>query len=324
MHPSLRIIFAGTPEFAARHLTALLDSTHRVVAVLTQPDRQSGRGKKVHASPVKQVALSHDIDVLQPTSLKDTDIQQQLIQFQADVMVVVAYGLLLPQAVLDIPRYGCLNVHGSLLPRWRGAAPIQRAIEAGDQNSGITIMQMEAGLDTGPMLSKATVALRADETAGTLHDRLATIGPPTLIATLDTLETALAGAEVQNDALANYAHKIQKSELAIDFNEPAEILARRIRAFSPSPGCFAILNGERIKLLQAHALAGAQQVAGTVLAADKSGWRIATGDGHLAITVAQFPGARPMSIEALLNGRPQQMAAGNLLSSSIAQRQGTA
>lgn len=314
MQQSLRIIFAGTPEFAAQHLLGLLASKHTVIAVLTQPDRQAGRGKKVQASPVKNIALKHDIEVLQPDTLKDADIQDKIAQLDADVMVVVAYGLLLPQAVLDIPRYGCLNVHGSLLPRWRGAAPIQRAVEAGDQETGVTIMQMEAGLDTGPMLAKATVTLAPDETAGSLHDRLAAIGPPTLVATLDAIDSSLAAAEIQDPALANYAHKIQKNELAIDFNEPAQVLARRIRAFSPSPGCYAMLNEERVKLLQAHAVAGDRHPAGTVVAADKSGWVIATGEGYLVVTMAQFPGARPMSIEALLNGRSQQMSAGNRLS----------
>ena len=314
MQQHLRIIFAGTPEFAAQHLLGLLASNHTIIAVLTQPDRQSGRGKKVQASPVKNIALEHGIEVLQPHTLKDADIQDRMVQLNADVMVVVAYGLLLPQKVLDIPRYGCLNVHGSLLPRWRGAAPIQRAVEAGDQESGVTIMQMEAGLDTGPMLGKAALTLTPNETAGTLHDRLAAIGPPALIATLDAIDAALATAEIQDNALASYAHKIQKSELAIDFNEPAQVLARRIRAFSPSPGCFAMLNGERVKLLQAHAIAGGKHSAGTVVAADKSGWVIATGEGCLVITMAQFPGARAMPIETLLTGRSQQMAVGNRLS----------
>ena len=313
MTTSLRVIFAGTPDFAACHLSALIDSAHTLVAVLTQPDRHSGRGKKMRPSPVKKIAIDHGLQVLQPRTLNDADIQAQLASFQADIMVVVAYGLLLPQAVLDIPRFGCLNVHGSLLPRWRGAAPIQRAVEAGDTESGVTIMQMEAGLDTGPMLAKAVLKLTPNETAGSLHDRLAVLGTAALIKTLDFIEGALANAEVQDDALANYAHKIQKTELNLNFNEPAEVLARRIRAFSPTPGCFALLNGERVKLLQAHAIEGEQHPVGHVVAVEKSGWVIATGRGHLAVTQAQFPGARPMSIEVLMNGRASQMGVGNRL-----------
>lgn len=323
MPSPLRIIFAGTPQFAADHLSALFNSKHGIVAVLTQPDRQSGRGKKIQQTPVKKLAIDRGVDVLQPLTLKNVDVQRQLADYNADVMVVVAYGLLLPQAVLDIPRYGCLNVHASLLPRWRGAAPIQRAIEAGDPETGVTIMQMEAGLDTGPMLSKITTALLPDETAGTLHDRLAAIGPPALITTLDNIETALATAEKQDDGLASYAHKIQKHELGLDFNESAQVLACRIRAFSPSPGCFAMLAGERIKLLQGHAITGDPQPPGTVIAADRSGWVIATGSGHLVITQAQFPGGRPMPVDALLNGRSEHMAVGNRLSGNHANRLGT-
>lgn len=307
----LRILFAGTPVFAAAHLRALIDSEHEICAVLTQPDRRSGRGKKVQPSPVKAEAVAAGIEVLQPTTLRDAAVQDHLRAFNADVMVVVAYGLILPQAVLDIPRYGCLNVHASLLPRWRGAAPIQRAIECGDDTTGVTIMQMEAGLDTGPMLTKRSLPIDAKMTGGDLHDRLAELGPPALIEVLGDLPAALATATPQDDALANYAHKIDKGELVLDWAQSAETLARKVRAFAPVPGCFSTLEGDRIKIHAASAVAERSDAApGTLLEAERSGLIVACADGALQITRAQVPGGKPLTVAELLNGQANRFRPG--------------
>ena len=222
----LRLIFAGTPDFAAAHLSALIDSEHEILAVYTQPDRPSGRGKKLLPGPVKTTAMAAGLPVLQPPSLKDEAAQQRLAGQGADLMIVVAYGLILPQAVLDAPRLGCLNVHASLLPRWRGAAPIQRAIEAGDKETGVTIMQMDAGLDTGDMLAKASLPISRTTSASSLHDEMAQIGPPLLLDVLATIEDHQRHAEQQRDELATYAHKLDKAEARLDWSQPAEQLAR--------------------------------------------------------------------------------------------------
>ncbi|MCG8122810.1 MAG: methionyl-tRNA formyltransferase, partial [Candidatus Thiodiazotropha taylori] len=235
MAQPLKIIFAGTPDFAASALQALLTTEHRVVAVYTQPDRPAGRGRKVQFSPVKQLAVEHDLEVFQPKTLKDPQAQQILAQHQADLMVVVAYGLLLPQAVLDTPRLGCINIHASLLPRWRGAAPIQRAILAGDETSGVTIMQMEAGLDTGPMLSIRSTPIDAKETGGSLHDRLAELGSAALIEVLPGLSEGSVEAIPQDDSQANYASKLDKEEARIDWSQSAVQIDRQVRAFNPWP-----------------------------------------------------------------------------------------
>ncbi len=300
----LRVLFAGTPEFAAVHLRALLAGPHEVCAVLTQPDRKSGRGKKVLPSPVKTVAVEAGIDVLQPLTLKEASNQAMLAAYNADVMVVVAYGLILPQAVLDIPRFGCLNVHASILPRWRGAAPIQRAIEAGDPESGVTIMAMEAGLDTGPMLEVASLSIPPGMTGGALHDQLAELGPPALEKVLSDLPAALAGGITQKDQHANYAHKISKAEMAIDWRQPAETLARKIRAFSPAPGCYSELSGQRVKIWAADVEPTPTDAPpGTLLAADKNGLWVACGEQQLRILEAQVPGGKALPIAALLNGQ---------------------
>lgn len=249
MTEALRIVFAGTPEFAAAHLKALLDTPHQIVAVYTQPDRPAGRGQKLMPSPVKQLAAENAIPVLQPPSLKDAAAQAELAALEPDLLVVVAYGLILPQAVLDIPRFGCINSHASLLPRWRGAAPIQRAVQAGDAESGVTVMQMEAGLDTGPMLLKVRTPITAEDTGGSLHDRLAELGPPAVIETIAGLASGTLMGEVQDDALANYAHKLNKDEARIDWSRPAIELERLIRAFNPWPICHSTLNEAPLKVL---------------------------------------------------------------------------
>ncbi|MGB2324877.1 MAG: methionyl-tRNA formyltransferase, partial [Pseudomonadales bacterium] len=240
----LRIIFAGTPEFAAQHLQALVDSEHQILAVYSQPDRPAGRGRKLTASPVKQLAVAHNIDVQQPLSLKDAEAQAHLAAYKADIMIVVAYGLLLPEAVLNTPRLGCINVHASLLPRWRGAAPIQRALLAGDKDTGVTIMQMEAGLDTGPMLLKQHIAITATDTSASLHDKLATCGSSSLVEALQQITTLTS--ETQDDSQANYANKLTKDEGLIDWQTPATAISRQVRGLNPWPVAYTDFGEQRL------------------------------------------------------------------------------
>jgi methionyl-tRNA formyltransferase len=311
----LRLVFAGTPDFAATHLAALLGSRHEVVAVYSQPDRPAGRGKKLAASPVKQLALEHGIPVFQPASFRDEADRAALAALRPDLLVVVAYGLLLPQTVLDIPRLGCINVHASLLPRWRGAAPIQRAIEAGDSETGSCIMQMEAGLDTGPVLARATCPILPDDTGGTLHDRLAALGPPLLLGTLERLAAGSVTAEAQDDESATYAHKLGKEEARLDFTRPACELACRIRAFNPFPVCWCLLpHGERLRIWQAAVDTVPHQAApGTVLSVDAQGLRIACGQGSLVLTELQLPNRNRMALRDILNGQLLPLQAGDVL-----------
>jgi len=293
---SYRIIFAGTPEFSVAPLQALLASEHQVVAVYTQPDRPAGRGRKLTPSPVKQLALAHNIPVFQPENFKNEAERQQLADLKADVMVVVAYGLILPQAVLDLPKYGCLNIHASLLPRWRGAAPIQRAIEAGDAETGITIMQMEAGLDTGPMLLKQHLPIATDDTAQSLHDRLAEMGASAIVQTLAELSELQANAEIQNAEQACYAAKLCKTEAKIDWHLPADTLVRRIMAFNPWPMAFCDFDGQPLRILQAQALEGPQHnEPGEMILLEKSGLDVTAGKGLVRITHLQPAGKKPMS-----------------------------
>ena len=315
---SLRIIFAGTPDFATVHLKALVDSDHEVVAVYSQPDRPAGRGKKLQPSPVKQVALEHDIPVYQPLNFKDEADVDTLKSLNADVMVVVAYGLLLPKNVLDAPKYGCLNVHASLLPRWRGAAPIQRCIEAGDMVTGITIMQMDIGLDTGDMLSKVTTGINLDDTGGTLHDRLASMGPDALLKTLSDVEAGTLNPEAQNDALANYAHKLSKQEALLDWHQDAAVLARRIRAFNPFPMAYTLLGDERIRVHAADAVEKATQLApGTIANVTADGIEVACNEGVLRLTRIQLAGKKPMSVAEVINGQPNLFQPFYVLASEI-------
>ncbi len=315
---ALRILFAGTPDFAAVHLRALIESEHEVIGVYSQPDRPAGRGKKLQPSPVKQVALEHQLPVYQPLNFKDSDDVEQLQSLQADVMIVVAYGLILPQSVLDAPRYGCLNVHASLLPRWRGAAPIQRCIEAGDKVTGITIMQMDAGLDTGDMLSKVTTGISADDTGGSLHDRLADMGPAALLATLQQLEAGELQPETQNDAQACYAHKLSKQEALLDWSQPAETLALRVRAFNPFPMAYTLLGDERIRVLMAEPLAKVTQLLpGTIANVSAQGLDVACAEGVLRITRLQLAGKKPMSVAEVILGHPQLFQPNHMLASDL-------
>ena len=300
----LKLIFAGTPDFAARHLAALLSSDHEVVAVYTQPDKPAGRGQKLTASPVKDLALAHDLPVYQPASLRNEEAQVELAALGADLMVVVAYGLILPKAVLDTPRLGCLNVHGSLLPRWRGAAPIQRAIWAGDAETGVTIMQMDVGLDTGAMIRKVSCTIASDETSASLYDKLAELGPQALVDTLNAMAAGETAAEAQDDGLANYAQKLSKEEARIDWSMEAVAIERCIRAFNPWPISWFEVAEQTIKVWQAEVIDSDHgQPVGTLLKADKQGIDVATGKGVLRLLTLQPPGKKAMSVPDLLNSR---------------------
>jgi methionyl-tRNA formyltransferase len=308
----LRIIFAGTPDFAARHLQALINSEHQIVGVYSQPDRPAGRGKKLKASEVKALALEHDLPVFQPQSLKTDEALEELNSLNADIMIVVAYGLILPKAILDAPRLGCLNVHGSILPRWRGAAPIQRAIWAGDQQTGVTIMQMDEGLDTGDMLHISHCPIDSAETSASLYAKLAELGPDALINTINRLAKGDITPEPQNDADANYAKKLSKDEANIDWSMDAEQIERNIRAFNPWPVCFTQMSGNTVKIYQANVVeqSGA---AGTVLTSDKNGIVVACGKHALSISELQPQGKKPMAINDFLNGRSDWVTPGTVL-----------
>jgi methionyl-tRNA formyltransferase len=288
-----RIVFAGTPEFALVSLRALVDSGRIPVAVLTQPDRPAGRGKKLTASPVKRYALEQGIPVLQPLTLRNADAVAELRALAPDVMIVAAYGLILPQDVLDIPTHGCLNVHASALPRWRGAAPIQAAILAGDQQTGISLMAMTAGLDCGPVFHTEEVSIGADENAAELHDRLAMLGGETLVAKLDDILEGRIGAAAQDESLATYAPKIGKQDAEIDWSLPADERARRVRAYNPFPGAFCFVDGAslRLKVWRATVTDGSAEP-GTVLRCDRDGIAVACGNGALQLDELQLPGKR--------------------------------
>lgn len=311
---SLKIIFAGTPDFAAKHLQALLNSPHQVIGVFTQPDKPAGRGNKLTASPVKQLALQNNLPVYQPISLKDSANQQIIADLNADIMIVVAYGLIFPQTVLDMPKYGCLNVHGSLLPRWRGAAPIQRACWAGDTETGITIMQMDVGLDTGDMLYKEKCHIEDDDTSATLYNKLAQIGPDALLKTLMLIIEGKAKPEKQNESQVTYATKLSKQEAKLDWNLAAAQLERCIRAFNPWPVSYFEINGELIKVWQANVISETtDKMPGTILRADKSGIQIATQDGVINMTLLQPAGKKPMSAQDFLNSRKAWFIVGNII-----------
>jgi len=314
----LHIVFAGTPPFAATHLQSLVDRGYNVVGVMTQPDRPAGRGKRLQASAVKNVATVNQIPVIQPASLRGDDAVETLSAFTPDVIVVVAYGLILPERVLELPRFGCINVHASLLPAWRGAAPIHRAIASGDAESGVTIMQMDAGLDTGDMLLTRSIRIRDDHTTGSLTNELAVLGSDALDTVLTALEQYQANAVQQPDSGVSYAHKIDKAEAEIDWSESANVISRRIAAFNPAPVCFSFLNGQRIKLWLAQVdqrsneAGNPTSISGAIVETSKHGIVICCGgDSQLVVHSLQLPGKSPISAADALNGNADLLAVGN-------------
>ena len=299
----MRLIFAGTPEFAAQALAAIIEAGHEVALVLTQPDRPAGRGMTLQPSPVKKLAQGHGIEVFQPLTLKDAEAQAKVAGVAAEVMVVAAYGLILPQLVLDMPKFGCINIHGSLLPRWRGAAPIQRALLAGDAETGVCIMQMEAGLDTGPVLLRGAFPIEASDTTASLHDRLAALGAQLVVEALGCLPLV---AEVQPLEGVTYAHKVEKAEALINWQRSATELDRHIRAFNPFPGAQALFKGQTIKLWRAMPVGGSGKI-GQVLAVDRKQIVIACGEGALAIQELQKAGGKRLPVQQFLAGNSLQV-----------------
>ncbi len=305
----LRIVFAGTPDFAAASLQALIDTKaqndYELVAVYTQPDRPAGRGQKLVASPVKQLAQQHDIPVYQPVNFKAEEDRQALADLNADIMIVAAYGLILPKAVLDTPKLGCINVHASLLPRWRGAAPIHRAVIAGDTITGITIMQMDVGLDTGDMLLKKECDIKPTDTSGSLHDRLAVLGGEALVAALEPLRVGQLKGESQDEALTCYADKLTKQEGEVDWSQDALTISRKIRGLLPWPGAFTATPAGTMKIHAATLLSTDEQEFenGEITMVSKEGLIVATGMGSILITELQFPGGKRMSVQDALNGK---------------------
>ncbi|MEP6485134.1 MAG: methionyl-tRNA formyltransferase [Rudaea sp.] len=309
--PRLRVAFAGTPEFAVPHLRACDIAGVDIVAVYTQPDRPAGRGRKLAPSPVKAAALASGYPVEQPPSLKSVDVESHLKSLDLDLLVVVAYGLILPRKVLAIPRLGCWNVHASLLPRWRGAAPIQRAILSGDRETGVCVMQMEAGLDTGPVLLERRIPIAEDDSGGSLHDKLATIGAAAL---RETLQRVLDGQTLspisQSEGGVTYAHKLDKAEALIDWNSDAASIERKVRAFNPWPVAEADVAGERLRIWAATAVSASADVpAGSIVAANKSGIDVATGNGILRLRDVQKSGGRRIAAADYLNARPDLIRA---------------
>ena len=313
----MRILFAGTPKFAADHLKALIDGGREVVGVYTQPDRASGRGHRLSPSAVKTVAMEAGIPVEQPVSLRSPEAESVFRSFRPDVFVVAAYGLIIPENILNIPLYGCINIHGSLLPRWRGAAPVQRAILEGDDYTGITVMQMDKGLDTGVMLSRRMCPIAEDETSGSLFEKLTVIGIRAMNETLDRLDAGITTGEPQNDDDAVYANKITKDDARIAFIRSADYIGRQVRAFNPDPGAWFTLDGQKIKVSAAHPDAGApdssESALGTVLRGDAGGIAVKTGDGTIILDVVQLPGKKAIPAKDILNGHRDLFRPGRII-----------
>ncbi|WP_286234189.1 methionyl-tRNA formyltransferase [Thalassotalea sediminis] len=318
MSSPLKIIFAGTPDFAAKHLQALLETEHEIVAVYCPPDKPAGRGKKLTACATKALALEHGLTLEQPENFKQQADQETLAHYQADIMVVVAYGLLLPKVILETPKLGCINVHGSILPKWRGAAPIQRAVESGDPQTGVTIMQMNEGLDTGDILNIATCDISQQDTSASIYGKLAELGPDALIDTLATMATGKYKATPQNDALATYAAKLDKSEAELNWQLTAQELARKVRAYNSWPVAQFTYHESadkqhRVRVWKAEAVPCKKQNPGTIISADKSGILVATSDQGLMLQHIQLPGKKAMPVADILNARAAWFTAGNLI-----------
>jgi len=323
----LNIIFAGTPDFAAQHLAALINSEHNIVAVYCPPDKPAGRGKKLTACATKLLAIEHGITVEQPINFKNAEDQQQLAQHKADIMVVVAYGLLLPEVILDTPKLGCINVHGSLLPKWRGAAPIQRSLEVGDAKTGVTIMQMDKGLDTGDMILTAECDIEYSDTSASLYEKLAQLGPKALVETLTLMAQENYQADEHNvkqdNTLATYAHKLDKAEAELNWQLAADELQRKVRAYNPWPvSQFTFSESEkkqhRIRVWQASTQTSNQgETTGTIISADKDGIVVATVDGALCLEVIQLPGKKALPVKDILNGRSEWFTVGSNINTLV-------
>lgn len=323
----LNIIFAGTPDFAAQHLAALLQSQHNVVAVYCPPDKPAGRGKKLTACATKLLALENNIPVLQPENFKSLESQLTLTSYQADVMVVVAYGLLLPTVILETPRLGCINVHGSILPKWRGAAPIQRALEAGDPQTGVTIMQMDKGLDTGDMILTATCEITSTDTSASLYSKLAALGPTALLETLTLMASGEYKRQPQDNTQATHAAKLDKADAEINWQQPAAVLDRTIRAYIPWPVAQFTFhendNEHRIRVLQASVITlDHKQTPGTIISCDKQGIVVATTTNALRLETLQLPGKKALAVADILNGKALWFAKGQLINGSTSPQQG--
>lgn len=313
----LRLCFAGTPAFAAAHLSALLQAGHNIVAVYTQPDRPSGRGKKLQASPVKELAVKNGIDVYQPASLRSSEQEHTLSSLKPDLLIVVAYGLILPKTILDIPEHGCINLHASLLPRWRGAAPIERALLAGDKETGVTIMQMDEGLDTGDMLSTESVSIEATDTRIDLEQKLVDAGTKALLRTLENFDEHLQHPVKQADSDATYAAKLEKSESLIDWNKPAEYIDKQVRAGVGRNPAFTFLDEQRLRVLSASVLsASPNSTPGTIDTLTKDSFSVSCQDSLLQVNQVQLPGKKALSVQDVNNSRPDYFAAGKRFSSS--------
>ena len=323
----LNIIFAGTPDFAAQHLAALLQSQHNVVAVYCPPDKPAGRGKKLTACATKLLALENNIPVQQPENFKSLESQLTLTSYQADVMVVVAYGLLLPTVILETPRLGCINVHGSILPKWRGAAPIQRALEAGDPQTGVTIMQMDKGLDTGDMILTATCDITSIDTSASLYSKLAVLGPTALLETLTLMASGEYKRQPQDNTQATHAAKLDKADAEINWQQPAAVLDRTIRAYIPWPVAQFTFhendNEHRIRVLQASVITlDHKQTPGTIISCDKQGIVVATTTNALRLETLQLPGKKALAVADILNGKALWFAKGQLINGSTSPQQG--
>lgn len=323
----LNIIFAGTPDFAAQHLAALLQSQHNVVAVYCPPDKPAGRGKKLTACATKLLALENNIPVQQPENFKSLESQLTLTSYQADVMVVVAYGLLLPTVILETPRLGCINVHGSILPKWRGAAPIQRALEAGDPQTGVTIMQMDKGLDTGDMILTATCDITSIDTSASLYSKLAVLGPTALLETLTLMASGQYKRQPQDNTQATHAAKLDKADAEINWQQPAAVLDRTIRAYIPWPVAQFTFhendNEHRIRVLQASVITlDHKQTPGTIISCDKQGIVVATTTNALRLETLQLPGKKALAVADILNGKALWFAKGQLINGSTSPQQG--